>query len=57
VIIRIHAAGMHVRNRSRKRNRKKNWSLQTIFRNLQTMDRNPRKKNKENNDDEWHSAI
>src|ERR1035438_7873339 len=43
---------------SRKRNRKKNWSLQTIFRNLQTMDRNrQKKKNKENNNDEWNSAI
>src|ERR1035441_10945365 len=43
---------------SRKRNAKKNWSLQTISRNLQTMDRNRlKKKNKENNNDEWNSAI
>src|ERR1022692_4305761 len=43
---------------SRKRNAKKNWSLQTISRNLQTMDRNRlQKRHKENNNDEWNSTI
>src|ERR1039457_415477 len=43
---------------SRKRNRKKNWSLRTMCRNLQPMDSNRLKKNnKENNNDEWNSTI
>src|ERR1035437_4640584 len=43
---------------SRKRNRKKNWNPRTIFRNPQTMDWNRlQKRHKENNNDEWNSAI
>src|ERR1017187_8396793 len=44
--------------RSQKRNRKKNWNPRTIIRNPQTMDWNRlNNRNKENNNDEWNSAI